>query len=190
MTRRPIAQLDGDPGFAELFFDEVRVPAENLLGPEHGGWGVAMATAGFERGLLLRSPARFQAAAARLVQLYRDHKDRLSSGAREQVLQAWMNTERFCAATYQLVARVEAGASISSESSANKIFWSEMDRHLHRTAMTIMGAKAELETGLDAIDNGRWLDGYMFSLAGPIYAGTNEIQRNILAERVLGLPRK
>ena len=65
-----------------------------------------------------------------------------------------------------------------------------MDRHLHRTAMTIMGAQAELESGLDAIDNGRWLDGYMFSLAGPIYAGTNEIQRNILAERVLGLPRR
>jgi len=190
LTRRPIAQLDGDPGFAELFFDEVRVPVENLLGPEHGGWGVAMATAGFERGLLLRSPARFQAAAARLVKLYKAHKDRLSSGVREQVIQAWMNTERFCAATYQLVSRVQAGASISSESSANKLFWSEMDRHLHRTAMMIMGAQAELEEGLDAIDNGRWLDGYMFSLAGPIYAGTNEIQRNILAERVLGLPRR
>jgi len=190
LTRRPIAQLDGDPGFAELFFDEVRVPAENLLGPEHGGWSVAMATAGFERGLLLRSPARFQAAAARLVKLYKAHKDRLSSGVGEQVIQAWMNTERFCAATYQLVSRVQGGASISSESSANKLFWSEMDRHMHRTAMTIMGAQAELEEGLDAIDNGRWLDGYMFSLAGPIYAGTNEIQRNILAERVLGLPRK
>jgi len=190
LTRRPIAQLDGDPGFAELFFDEVRVPVENLLGPEHGGWGVAMATAGFERGLLLRSPARFQAAAARLVELYKQHKDRLSSGVAEQVIQAWMNTERFCAATYQLVSRVKAGASISSESSANKLFWSEMDRHLHRTAMSIMGAQAELEAGLDAIDNGRWLDGYMFSLAGPIYAGTNEIQCNILSERVLGLPRK
>ncbi len=189
LTRRPIKQLDGDPGFAELFFDEVRVPAENLLGPEHGGWGVAMATAGFERGLLLRSPARFQAAAARLVALYKAHKDRLSSSVGEQVIQAWMNTERFCAATYQLVSRVQAGASISSESSANKLFWSEMDRHMHRTAMSIMGAQAELESGLDAVDNGRWLDGYMFSLAGPIYAGTNEIQRNILAERVLGLPR-
>ncbi len=189
LTRRPIRQLDGDPGFAELFFDEVRVPVENCLGPEHGGWDVAMATAGFERGLLLRSPARFQMTAARLVKLYRAHKARLSSGVREQVVQAWMNAERFCAATYQLVARVQAGASIRSESSANKLFWSEMDRHMYRTAMTIMSAQAELEEGLEAIDDGRWLDGYMFSLAGPIYAGTNEIQRNILSERVLGLPR-
>ncbi len=189
LTIRPIAQLDGDTGFAELFFDEVKVPVDHLLGPEHGGWGVAMATAGFERGLLLRSPARFQAAAARLVSLYKTHADRLSAGVREQVLKAVMQTDQFCAATYQLVARVEAGASITSEASANKIFWSEMDRALHRTAVTILGAQAELEHGLDAEDDGRWLDGYMFSLAGPIYAGTNEIQRNILAERVLGLPR-
>ncbi|MGC6472057.1 MAG: acyl-CoA dehydrogenase family protein [Parvibaculales bacterium] len=189
LTIRPIAQLDGDPGFAELFFDEVRVPVDNLLGPEHGGWGVAMATAGFERGLLLRSPARFQSAAGRLVKLYKKHANRLSSGVKDQVMQAWIDTERFAAATYALVSQVNAGASISSESSANKIFWSEMDRHLHRTAMSIMGAQAELEEGLESIDGGRWLDGYMFSLAGPIYAGTNEIQRNILAERVLGLPR-
>jgi len=189
LLRRPIAQLDGDPGFAELFFDEVRVPVENLLGPEHGGWGVAMSTAGFERGLLLRSPARFQSAAARLVKLYKSREKYLSSGVGEKVIQAWIDTERFCAATYQLVSRVEKGASISSESSANKLFWSEMDKQMHRTAMTIMGAQAELEEDLDSIENGRWLDGYMFSLAGPIYAGTNEIQRNILAERVLGLPR-
>ena len=190
LTVRPIAQLDGDPGFAELFFDEVRVPVSNLLGPENGGWGVAMATAGFERGLLLRSPARFQAAAARLVKLYKQNANRLSSGIKEQVLQAWGDTERFTAATYALVAQVDSGASISSEASANKIFWSEMDRTMHRTAMTIMGMHAELEEGDGAIENGRWLDGYMFSLAGPIYAGTNEIQRNILAERVLGLPRQ
>ena len=149
-----------------------------------------MATAGFERGLLLRSPARFQAAAARLVKLYKQNANRLSSGIKEQVLQAWGDTERFTAATYALVAQVDSGASISSEASANKIFWSEMDRAMHRTAMTIMGMHAELEEGDGAIENGRWLDGYMFSLAGPIYAGTNEIQRNILAERVLGLPRQ
>lgn len=189
LTRRPIKQLNGAPGFAELFFDNVRVPVDNRLGDEHQGWAVAMATAGFERGLLLRSPARFQEAAKRLVELYRQHKSRLSTGMGEQVLNAFMAAERFCAATYHLVARLEAGASISSEASANKIFWSELDRHIHRTAMIIMGAQAQLQSGLEAIDAGRWLDGYMFSLAGPIYAGTNEIQRNILAERVLGMPR-
>ena len=189
LTIRPIAQLDGDPGFAELFFDEVRVPVDNLLGPEHGGWGVAMATAGFERGLLLRSPARFQAAAERLVTLYKQFSNQLADGVRDKVMQAWMDAERFNHATYALVARVNAGASISSEASANKLFWSEMDKSLHRTAMSIMGAEAEIEDGIGAIDGGRWLDGYMFSLAGTIYAGTNEIQRNILSERVLGLPR-
>ncbi len=186
---RPIAQLDGDAGFAELFFDNVRVPAENVLGPEHGGWKVAMATAGFERGLLLRPPARFYAAAKRLVALYKQHEKRLSPSLKEKVLHMWIDCARFNAATYALVARINSGASITAESSANKIFWSEMDKQLHRTAMSIMGVHAELEAGLDAIDNGRWLDGYMFSLAGTIYAGTNEIQRNILAERVLGLPR-
>ena len=189
LTIRPIAQLDGDPGFAELYFDEVRVPVDNLLGPEHGGWGVAMATAGFERGLLLRSPARFQAAAERLVTLYKQFSNQLADGVRDKVMQAWMDAERFNHATYALVARVNAGASISSEASANKLFWSEMDKSLHRTAMSIMGAEAEIEDGIGAIDGGRWLDGYMFSLAGTIYAGTNEIQRNILSERVLGLPR-
>lgn len=124
-----------------------------------------------------------------MIALYRANRGRLSAGIGEQVLQAWMNTERFCAATYQLVSRVQAGASISSEASANKLFWSEMDRHLHRTALSILGARAELDGGPGAELDGRWLDGYMFSLAGPIYAGTNEIQRNILAERVLGLPR-
>ena len=156
LTRRPIAQLDGDPGFAELFFDEVRVPVKNLLGPEHGGWGVAMATAGFERGLLLRSPARFQAAAARLVKLYKQHQDRLSSGVREQVIQAVMNTERFCAATYQLIARVQAGASISSEASANKLFWSEMDKYM----LVLENVKNEFQA--KGLSPSRWFEGFSF----------------------------
>ncbi len=74
ITRRPIRQLHGETGFAELFFDEVRVPVENCLAGEGEGWNVAMATAGFERGLMLRSPGRFQATAKRLVELYRKHE--------------------------------------------------------------------------------------------------------------------
>jgi alkylation response protein AidB-like acyl-CoA dehydrogenase len=71
LTRRPIRQLHGETGFAELFFDDVRVPAENRIAGEGEGWSVAMATAGFERGLMLRSPGRFQATARRLVELFR-----------------------------------------------------------------------------------------------------------------------
>ncbi|MCH6564214.1 MAG: acyl-CoA dehydrogenase family protein, partial [Myxococcales bacterium] len=71
VTVRPIAQLDGEAGFAEVFLDEVRVPIENRLGEENQGWTIAMATAGFERGLMLRSPSRFQNTARQLIELYR-----------------------------------------------------------------------------------------------------------------------
>lgn len=191
LTIRPIAQLDGNPGFAELFFDEVRVPAANLLGPEHGGWGVAMATAGFERGLMLRSPARFQKAAARLVDLFGRRGAEASPDVRAAVLQAWMDAEAYCYSTYMTASKLMAGGSVGAETSCNKIFWSELDRSLQRAAMSLSGAYGELlDTAPEAVDEARWLDGYMFSLAGPIYAGTNEIQRNIIAERVLGMPRK
>ena len=84
-----------------------------------------------------------------------------------------------------------AGAKIGAEASTNKIFWSEMDIHLHETALAILGAEAELVTPANNQMAGEhdWLDDYIFSLAGPIYAGSNEIQRNIIAERMLGLPR-
>lgn len=187
---RPIRQLDGDPGFAEIFFDDVRVPAQNLLGPEHQGWRVAMATAGFERGLMLRSPARFQKTAARLLELLGIKGDEVSSATRAAVVQSWMDSEAYAYATYETASKLMSGEQVGAEASCNKIFWSELDRQMHRAAVSLCGAVAELETNLDgAIDGARWLDGYMFSLAGPIYAGANEIQRNIISERLLGLPR-
>src|SRR5205807_1022318 len=83
-------------------------------------------------------------------------------------------------ATFWAVSRMLAGGTIGAEASLNKLWWSEMDLHMHETAMRLLGKDATLD--------GPWLDGFVFSLAGPIYAGTNEIQRNIVAERVLGLP--
>lgn len=189
ITRRPIRQLHGHPGFAELFFDEVRVPAENMLAGEGEGWNVAMATAGFERGLMLRSPGRFQAAAKRLVELYRENEADASPSTRESVLQAWMQTQAYAYNTYAVATKIMAGGKIGAEASLNKIFWSELDRMMHRTAMHILGAAAEL-THFDDGSINQWLDGYIFSLSGPIYAGSNEIQRNITAERFLGLPRQ
>jgi alkylation response protein AidB-like acyl-CoA dehydrogenase len=190
VTIQPIAQIDGETGFAEIFLENVRVPAFNRLGGEGEGWSICMATAGFERGLMLRSPARFQMAAKRLVELYQAHQDECGPETRTAVLQSFMNAEAYALSIYATASRLISGGTIGAEASTNKIFWSEMDIELHRTALSILGARAELlRTAPGAGDIGRWLDGYFFSLAGPIYAGSNEIQKNIIAERMLGLPR-
>lgn len=185
-----IPQIDGETGFAEIFLEDVRVPAFNRLGEEGEGWTICMATAGFERGLMLRSPARFQVAARRLVELYKAHEREVEPPVREAVLRSWMDTEAYALSIYSTASRLAAGGHIGAEASTNKIFWSEMDIALHKAALSILGARAELlRSAPEAGDIGRWLDGYFFSLAGPIYAGSNEIQRNIIAERMLGLPR-
>ena len=188
ITRRPIRQLHGDTGFAELFFDEVRVPVANRLAGEGDGWGIAMATAGFERGLMLRSPARFQATAQKLVELFKEKGANAPPSAREAVSAAWMGAQAYAYNTYSVASKIIAGGHIGAEASLNKIFWSELDRSMHRAAMQILGAAAELRVLADDTVNS-WLEGYIFSLSGPIYAGSNEIQRNIIAERLLGLPR-
>jgi hypothetical protein len=194
VTVRPIEQLDREAGFAEVFLDNVRVPVENRLGEENQGWNVAMATAGFERGLMLRSPARFQNTARKLVELY---KEIVASGRtvdpvlRDAVARCWMDAEAYTLNTYQTVSRLLEGGKIGFEASLNKIFWSELDLKMHETALSLLGTRAELLPEAPAAKGGgAWLDGYLFALAGPIYAGTNEIQRNLIAERILKLPRK
>ena len=187
---RPIAQLDGETGFAEVFLDDVRIPVANRISEEHQGWKVAMATAGFERGLMLRSPARFQATAARLLALCRRQGSAADPSLRDAAVRAWMDAEAYCLNTYRTASRLLEGGTIGAEASLNKIFWSELDLHMHETALRLLGPRAEiLPEAPDAGDVGTWLDGFLFSLAGPIYAGTNEIQRNIIAERVLRLPK-
>jgi alkylation response protein AidB-like acyl-CoA dehydrogenase len=185
VTVRPIAQLDGEAGFAELFFEDVFVPDADVLGAPGDGWRVAMSTAGNERGLSLRSPGRFCAAADRLVRLYADREDS-SAGPAEttaaRVVDAWIKAQAYRLYTWGTVTRLAEGGEMGAAGSVNKVFWSDLDIALHETALDVLGPEGEVTS--------QWTDGYLFSLAGPIYAGTNEIQRNIVAERILGLPRE
>jgi len=98
---------------------------------------------------------------------------------------AWIGAQAYRLHTHATAARLAAGGSLGAESSLGKVFWSELDIRLHETALDLLGPQAEVAGGRDA----GWLDGYLFSLAGPVYAGTNEIQRTVIAERLLGLPR-
>ena len=147
-----------------------------------------MSTASNERGMSLRSPGRFCAAADRLVELYsrQGGPDPLAaarrSTAEDRVVDAWIKAQAYRLHTFGTVTRLLAGGELGAAGSVNKVFWSELDIALHETALDLLGPEAELESP--------WSDGYLFSLSGPIYAGTNEIQRNIIAERILGLPRE
>ena len=176
-----------------MFFDDAFIPDDDgtvegmlrggILGAVDGGWGVAMATTSSERGLTLRSPGRFQATATRLVDLARERAGAgLSDVVADKVVDAWIDAEAYALYTLSDVSGIVEGRSPGARSSYNKIFWSELDVRLHQVALDLLGPEAELD--------GPWMKGYEFALSGPIYAGTNEIQRNIVAERVLGLPRK
>ena len=180
VTVRGFARLDGDEGFAEVFFDDVFVPDSAVLGAVGAGWSVAMATTGSERGLTLRSPGRFLAAASRLRRLASSRG--MSPAARDGVVEAHLRAEAYQLFTLAQVTQIVSGQAVGAESSLNKLYWSELDIALHSTAMELLGPDAELD--------GEWARGFLFSLAGPIYAGTNEIQRSIVAERLLGLPRR
>jgi len=185
VTVRPIRQLGGETGFAEIFLDGVFVPDADVVGAPGDGWRIAMSTAGHERGLSLRSPGRFSAAAARLVELWRRADDPADTALRDRVADAWIGAQAYRLHTFATAGRLAAGGTLGAEASLGKVFWSELDVALHETALELLGPRAEQRGGED----GRWLDGYLFSLGGPIYAGTNEIQRTVIAERLLGLPR-
>ena len=182
VTVRGFGRLDGDEGFAEVFFDDAfladdAVPGGVVLGEPEGGWAVAMATAGSERGLTLRSPGRFLATAERLARaaptsggddvLRRRARDALDAGRGLPAADAGRPSPSWPPAA-------KAGA----EASLTKLWWRELDIELHEIALDLLGPDAELE--------GPWSKGWQFSLSGPIYAGTNEIQRNIAAERAPG----
>ena len=181
VTVRGFSRLDGDEGFADLYFQDVFVPDADVLGDRHDGWRVAMATTGSERGLTLRSPGRYRATFERLRALARARPGGVDQRLADELVSCWLDVEAYTRYTEQTVTRIIDGTETGARSSLNKLHWSELDVRLHELALELLGPEAALD--------GPWTRGHQFSLAGPIYAGTNEIQRDIVAERLLGLPR-
>lgn len=184
---RGFNRLDGDEEFAEVFFDSVFLPdslpfGSPVLGEENSGWHVAMSSTTSERGLTLRSPGRFIATADRLLSLWKGEEEAHgSSSLVPRLVDAWMKAQAYQLHTLQTITASIDGTPPGAESSLVKLWWSELDVEMNDLALDVLGSDAE-------VDND-WSRGWQFSLSGPIYAGTNEIQRNIAAERVLGLPR-
>ncbi|MFJ6729161.1 acyl-CoA dehydrogenase family protein [Streptomyces sp. NPDC091281] len=209
VTVRPIARLDGRPAFAELHLDRVFVPDADVIGAPGDGWRIAMATAADERGLTLRSPGRYLAAADRLHALWRATGS--PAWAQDRVADALTGARAYQLFTYAAASRHLAGEPLGPESSENKVFWSEYDLALHETALDLLPdhppptptppprprppippadpADPLTDPHQQWQEWHAWQEGYVFALAGPLYAGTNEIQRDIVAERLLGLPR-
>ena len=169
ITVRGFNALDGRESFAEVFFEDAFLPDElafgsPVLGGVGEGWKVAMSTTTSERGLNTRVPGRFTAPVERLIELYRAQGS--PPHLRDRVIQVWTKAQAYWVQTLQIVTAMVEGRPSGSETSFVKLWWSELDVQLHELAMELLGPEAELE--------GDWPTGWMFSLAGPIYAGTNE----------------
>jgi alkylation response protein AidB-like acyl-CoA dehydrogenase len=188
---RPLVQIDGSARFAEVFFTNVRVPQSNLVGPLNEGWKVAMTTLGFERGTGLGSPAAFNRMFSEVVDLTRREQRAEDPDVRRRIAQQYIETRLFELNNQRTLSKLVKGAKVGSEASLNKLYWSEMETRLEELALDVLGPRAELAAGSpDAEQDGRFLGNYLYARASMIYAGTNEIQKNIIAQRVLGLPRE
>jgi alkylation response protein AidB-like acyl-CoA dehydrogenase len=196
---RPITQINEEPGFAEVFFTDVRVPVANVIGEENDGWRVAMATLGFERGTGLGSHVRFSQNVQDLVEVVKAMGLDDDPLIRDQVARVYAESEVYRHNMYRTLTRLAGGKPIGPEASLNKLFWSEMEVRIFELGMRAMGPYAELKPKAQAARDRlaeaagaleAWQKTYWYSRASCIYAGTSEIQKNIISERVLGLPKE
>ncbi len=188
---RPLRQITDESEFNEVFFSDVFVPDEALVGPINEGWRVANSTLTHERGV---NPRQLVIHAQLLDELWRLAQSR---GAFDdprlapRLAQAFVEVRIFQLHNWRSISRTAAGNEPGPVGSINKLWWSEMSKRLHDTAMAVVGPAAPLWRGAgENPGDGAWQRSWLYYQASSIWAGTNEIQRNVIAERTLGLPRE
>ena len=184
---RPIVQLDDHAGFAEVFFTSVRVPVSQTIGDVNDGWSVALSTLGFERDAPARPAARYERDLRELIGIARARSVWEDSAVRDAVGALAARVETYRLHTLRTLTRLQRGESIGDDASVTKLLWSELERDIFEYGMQLLGpyAGALSDTSAGASFDNR----YWYARAATIYAGTSEIQNNIVAERILGLPR-
>jgi alkylation response protein AidB-like acyl-CoA dehydrogenase len=194
VTWRPLVQLSGRREFNELFLEEVRVPAANVVGPVDGGWPIIRAALAHERGTLwaFDFKIRLQNGSLALADLYRRARDAGPPDVatfRPAVAQAWIEAQVFAAHTLRILPRLHAAGDAPPEAALQKLFGSEIQQRTLELAMAIAGPHAQLGRDPRAVGGGEWAEAYLYSRSVTISSGTSEVLRNVIAQQALGLPR-
>jgi alkylation response protein AidB-like acyl-CoA dehydrogenase len=191
ITVRPLRQMTGEAEFNETFLDNVRVPVANLVGKEHEGWSVAITTLAYERDLLtFIRHISLRNALHRLVTLVRERGRAADPIIRQKVAALWIGEQALQLNAYRSLTRTLRGGQPGPEGSTSKLFWSHLDQELAQVATEVIGPASQLTEDSEwAPDEGQWQFYACLAQASGIRAGTTEILKNILGERVLGLPK-
>ncbi len=188
---RPVRMMSGDSAFNEMFFSNVRVPAERVLGKVNEGWNVAITALSNERanlgsGLYIAFKRNLDAVVEQARKLRRHGKPVIEDPViRQKLTQAFVDLEVFRLNTTRALSNLSKRGTPGPEGSIQKLYWSELNQRNAQIAMEVLGPYGQLTD----FDSGRWAYNYLRSRGNTIEAGTSEVQRNIIAQRVLGLPR-
>ncbi len=186
---RPILQMTGDSEFSEVFFDGARTDAENIVGQPGDGWRIAMGTLSFERGALtLGQQLSFRNELEQVIELAKENGAADDPVMRQRLADAWIGLEIMRYNALRMLSTSD-GAAVSREAMITKIYWASWHRDLGKLAMDVLGPESEIAEAAP-YDLTRLQRLFLFTRSDTIYAGSNEIQRNIIAERALGLPRE
>jgi alkylation response protein AidB-like acyl-CoA dehydrogenase len=187
---RPMRQLHGEPGFAEVFLTDVTVPLDNVVGRIGDGWSVAMATLGYERGSGLTHPVRFTRDVTDLVHIARRAGLANDPVVRDTVAARFVEAEVYRWYMQHVLTTTVAGHPPPLSSSISKLYWSEMESRIFESVLESLGPSAELtEEAPGFLAGADFHRRYWHARAARIFAGTNEVQRNLIAQRALGLPK-